>query len=388
MLTPHFDVTPYKWNPGSVAQNGDDGDTYLTGTVKLNAFWDSFQSFMNGLIDGIGTPWRNRIINGNMDIWQAGATATGSGLNAIVWGPDRFLGQAYAGVTGSGSSTITLNQQAFTAGQSVVPGNPAYYARLKASAVGTAVTGAFIRTLQYIEDVRSLAGGWIAVSFYAKADVARTVAIGVGQNFGTGGSAATTTGASVAITTAWARYTVQIQLPSVNGKTIGANSSVSVGIYLYNSDPSAGIPVVGSWSVTPYLDITKVQVEQVAATDSPATEFELRPLGVEEIMCKRFLCVLRGGIQGRWSSTSVVRLYTNFDVPMRRVPDFSVVSTTLALEATAQLGYTMTGASITTFRSDTQGAAIDFTGTVASGPAGNSFAQLNTVGAALFRAEF
>src|SRR5210317_2024163 len=69
----------------------------------------------------VGLGIKNRIINGNFDIWQRGTsfsvTASTNIYTADRW---RFVG---AGFTG------TLTRQNFTAGQTDVPNNPDYFAR-------------------------------------------------------------------------------------------------------------------------------------------------------------------------------------------------------------------------------------------------------------------
>lgn len=63
--------------------------------------------------------FRNKIINGDFDIWQRGVSQTSSGYGSA----DRWR-NTHAG------STKTTSRQAFTFGQTDVPGNPTYYMRM------------------------------------------------------------------------------------------------------------------------------------------------------------------------------------------------------------------------------------------------------------------
>jgi hypothetical protein len=99
---------------------------------------------------------------------------------------------------------------------------------------------------QPIENVQTLAGQQITVSFWAKADSARTSTIYIAQNFGSGGSAPVSTLTSQALTTSWVRYSLTVTLGSISGKTIGTSSSLSVGLF-YTAGNATGAPVMDVW---------------------------------------------------------------------------------------------------------------------------------------------
>jgi len=364
--------------------DGKDGDTN-------RAAWEKTEHNFNDLYGGAMSvqAMKNKLINGKFDIWQAGPAATATSVNAIAWGPDRYLGQAYNGSAGTGSSTITLNQQAFATGQDVVPGNPKWFARLQATAVGPqGGTGSMIRTLQYIEDVSTLAGGMATLSVWLKADSPRNIGFALQQNFGSGGStsvmAAQTT---FAVTTAWQRFTFSFPVPSIAGKTLGDGHNLSLSLYLYkqdNSDNTTFAPL-GSWATGIYLDFAMMQLE----AGSIATDFDARPFAIEELLCKRYCTTSRSLLIGRWSSATSVRFYNDFEVPMRRAPSCSLLLSAFQAEATQVAIYTINGAQLINLLSDNRRSLMDVTGTISGGtPSAGAMAQLNQPQVFLFRAEF
>jgi hypothetical protein len=173
---------------------------------------------------------KNKIINGDFRVWQRGTSitpATGYGFTADRW-------RTYSW----GSSTSTVTQQTFTPGTAPVAGYEGqYFLR-----VNSTNTNTFIG--QQIEDVRTLAGQTVTVSFWAKAAsaISGTANIAFDQNFGSGGSSTVNTSfsAGTSFTTSWARYSYTGTLPSVSGKTIGSSSfidlTISLGVVNNNFD--------------------------------------------------------------------------------------------------------------------------------------------------------
>lgn len=364
--------------------DGKDGDTNRTA-------WEKAEHNFNDLYGGAMSvqSMKNKVINGKLDVWQAGATAAASSTNAMAWGPDRYLGQAYNGSTGSGTSTITLNQQSFVPGQTAVPGNPRWFARLQPTALGTqGGTGSMIRTVQYVEDVSTLAGGTATFSVWLKADSARTVGFLAQQNFGAGGSPAVLAAQTTfAVTTSWQRFTFTFPVPSMAGKTIGANSNLSLVLYLHKQDNADGTSFapLGTWATSGYLDFALMQLE----SGSIATDFDDRPSAIEMLLCKRYCTTSKAFNLGRWGSATSVRIFNDFEVPMRRSPDGSLLLSSFDVEAVQVAIYTISNAQITTCYGDERRVLVDITGTVSGGtPSAGAMAQINRTQAMLFRAEF
>lgn len=217
---------------------------------------------------------RNKIINGNFDFWQRG-TSGSSGFVADRW------------ETFQVGSTVAISAQSFTVGQTDVPSEPKYFHRT----VVTSSAGAsnYVLTTQAIESVRTFAGQTITVSFWAKADAAKNVALEFVQAFGTGGSpSASVTGIGsqlIALTTSWQQFSVTIAVPSISGKTLGTAGDDYLGMIFWwdaGSTFNARTASLGQQSGT--FDISQIQVE----AGSVATPFEHRPIGVEQALCQRY----------------------------------------------------------------------------------------------------
>lgn len=227
--------------------------------------------------------FRNKIINGNFDVWQRGTSQTNSGYGSA----DRWQ------CTNTGTTKV-VSRQAFTLGQTEVPGNPKYFIRH----VVTSVSGAsnFCVMQQKIEDVAFFGGKTVTVSFWAKANSAKNIAIDFYQNFGTSGSTGITDIGltSVALTTAWKKYAITITLPSVSGKTIGANDYLDLRFWFDcgSAMDSSINTLIGQQSGT--FDIAQVQLEE----GTVATPFEQRPIGLEVILCQRYFEPLAFFVQG------------------------------------------------------------------------------------------
>jgi len=182
---------------------------------------------------------KNKIINGDFGIFQRSTSATVS-ADATYYAPDRWKSY-YA----SGGTTVTWSRQPFTAGAAPVAGYEGiYFSRISAASSFSA--GGEIGMYQPIENVQTLAGQTITVSFFAKADSARNSSVYIAQNFGSGGSAPVSTLTTKALTTSWERYSVTVTLGSLTGKTIGTGSSLSVGLF-YTAGNATGAPVMDVW---------------------------------------------------------------------------------------------------------------------------------------------
>jgi len=222
---------------------------------------------------------KNYIINGSFDVWQRGTIQT-----TVGWygSDDRWRND------GVGTTKVHSRQE-FTLGQIDVPGNPKYFSRT----VVTSVVGAgnYYQKVHFIEGVDTLSGKTATLSFWAKADAAKNIAIDFMQKFGTGGSPSATIdgiGAQlIALTTSWKKYTATINIPSISGKTLGTNGDDSlIFIFWFDASTAGTMPArsssLGQQSGT--FDIAQVQLEE----GSVATEFERRTYGEELELCQRY----------------------------------------------------------------------------------------------------
>jgi hypothetical protein len=220
---------------------------------------------------------KNKLINGNFDFWQRGTTASLSTVAAYV--ADRWY--SACGAVG------TVNRRALTPGQVLVPGNPDYYMEFAVSS-GDATTG-YATMIQHIENVQTLAGKQVTLSFYAKASSALNVAVTHKQGFGTGGSIATPDALiqKIALSTTWQKYSITYTVPSITGKTLGSDSKTHsyYSIYFWiaaGTDFSSFTGTLGMQTGT--FDFAQIQLEE----GPTATNFEQRPYGLELMLCQRY----------------------------------------------------------------------------------------------------
>ena len=225
----------------------DNSSLVKNGAQDIRALGDAIDTSVWNI--GFGQAGKNKIINGDFNIWQRGTSFACTGPTR-VFGADRF----------SATGNLTYSRQNFTAGTAPVAGyENQYFARLDVTS-NSANYDFGIR----LEDARTFAGQTVTLSFWAKASSAASNVYfpRVFQNFGTGGSpssAVYTDGASIALTTSWARYTTTLSIPSVSGKTFGTNNDSYLGVI---------IQLVTSSTIT--LDFWGWQLEY----GSKATPFE------------------------------------------------------------------------------------------------------------------
>jgi microcystin-dependent protein len=240
--------------------------------IKYTAAYVPQESELVPRINALETGGTNYIINGAFDIWQRGTSFS----NPVTgtFSSDRWR----AGFDGSGV-TRTVSQQAFALGSAPAAGYEGeYFYRYAQTVAGTSAT--FSNVLeQPIEDVRTLSGQTITVSFWAKADATRTVRPIFTQYFGTGGSPSSTTttsGTLQTLTTSWARYTSTVTLPSMSGKTIGTGNNDCLILTIQSLTINA----------TQTIDIWGVQVE----AGSYATSFKRNASNIQAELaaCQRY----------------------------------------------------------------------------------------------------
>jgi len=258
--------------------------------------------------------FRNKIINGNFDFWQRGTSTSTDGYLSDRWRTN---------VTGS---TFTSSRQAFTLGQTDVPNEPSYFHRV----VVTSVAGASNYCILYqpIESLRTFAGQTATLSFWAKADASKNMAVDFAQYFGSGGSpSSSVTGIGVttcALTTSWQKFTITVSVPSISGKTLGTDNNDWFGPTFWfdaGSDYNSRTNSLGQQSGT--FDIAQVQLE----VGSVATPFEVRPLGTELAMCQRYYELFGQSGVGRVTSSTTGDMSFNFVIPKRATPTISLVGT-------------------------------------------------------------
>jgi len=298
-----------------------------------------------------GSAWQpvmqnqNVIIGGGFDIWQRGTSFTNPASAANVYTADRWvLDFADANPT---SNSIT--RQTFTPSELNAAGfgDAQFYIRSTLTTIGS--TTVYNPLSTRVEDVRTLAGQTVTLSFWAKTDSARNVVAFVNQVFGSGGSgevSATPSSVTFAATTSWQRFSQTFVMPSVSGKTIGANSFVRVVIRQASASGSV-------------LDVWGVQLE----AGSVATPF-VRAGGTlqgELAACQRYFYKMTSGYpigSAAIRSSTLANPFIVHPVEMRTAPAFTASGTNAI--SIFEVG-TFTSTALGTFGSTPRATILDVT---------------------------
>jgi hypothetical protein len=303
----------------------DNSSLVKNGAQDIRALGDAVDTAVWNV--GFGQAGKNKIINGNFGIWQRGTSFT---TNAALTA-DRFKM-----VTTAAQGTVS--QQTFAPGAAPVAGYEAqYFLRYNATA-----SNLDPRILQEIEDVRTFAGQTVTVSFWAKSATSDALSnVSFRQTFGSGGSAQVdTTSSAFTLTSSWARYSATLSIPSITGKTIGANSSLRL---TFDLKDSAAFD----------FDVWGVQVE----AGSKATPFQLAGGGdpqSELAMCQRYYwrrsatspnSVFTPFASGATANATTHYMTVQYPVPMRTAPS-SVEFLSVSLAVPGGTGYVPTAISL------------------------------------------
>jgi hypothetical protein len=243
----------------------DNSSLVKNGAQDIRALGDAIDTSVWNV--GFGQAGKNKVINGDFGIWQRGTTFTNPAGDSYT--SDRFM--IDYGTAAPTSNSVT--RQTFTPAAAPVAGyESSFFFRSTLTTVGTTSR---LSIHHKIEDVRTYAGQTVTLSFYAKADSARSLGGFIQQNFGSGGSATVSTAITgQSITTAWTRFSMQVAVPSISGKTIGTSSFLNIRLD----------QAVAAGSV---LDIWGLQLEYGAK----ATPFQTASGGSiqgELAMCQRY----------------------------------------------------------------------------------------------------
>ena len=330
------DTAPASPSVGTQWFNTSTGKTY----VYYDSFWVELDS--NGTSANGG---QNAIINGAFDIWQRGTSFTGTAAQNTAYQSDRWKSE------NNSTTGLTISQQIFTPGTAPQAGYEGQYFYRYAATSASSVHGFG----QPIEDVRTLAGQTITLSFWAKASSSFTLTTILTQIFGSGGSSAVDISTSITIGTSWTRYTWTTTLGSMNGKTIGTNSSLN-------------LRFLNLTNATFTLDFWGVQLE----AGSVATPFKRNAPSIQAELaaCQRYYWRSSTNTSsnpytivatGSATSTTNVMCVLNVPVTMRITPS-SVVASNLAATADQSATIAITGASVAN-GSSPNAPAVALTGT-------------------------
>ena len=280
-------------------------------TVKTNAILDASggtTATVNGYTPTASNmAGRNRIINGNMAIWQRGTSFTPA-LSTIVYTIDRWF------VIAEGAAP-TISQTAADFGP--------YYSSPTLTITGIA-SNTETKLYQRIESANSsdLAGQTVTFSFWAYQTTGTTQTIyqsstyanTTTDNFGAGQTAIDTNAAMTPTVASgvWTQVSCQIAIPTVAVKGIQVILNVGTN---------------GALGSGQTFSIGKVQLEK----GSTATDFEYRPYSTELALCQRYTIKAGGDTSSQDLGMAVLTGSTNargvFPLPvvMRSVPTFTLV---------------------------------------------------------------
>ena len=271
-VAPSLPYTAIHSAQASMPATGVDGQVWLDtdGTLSDTAFVPLTGGTMTGnlnvpSINSGPIVGRNKVLNGDFSIWQRGTTATNGFL------ADRWY------FNGGAATSFSQTRQAFTPGSAPISGYEGkYFWRNTITNVGSE-TAWYLNT--YIEDVQTLAGQTATFSFFAKSDSPRALSAYLLQRFGDSGSTnVSTTIGTASVTTSWQRFTFTISIPSISGKTIGANNLIQI---FFAMTPASGM-VLDLWGIqleagnqaTPFHTATPNQQTELAACQRYFVRYE------------------------------------------------------------------------------------------------------------------
>lgn len=260
------------------------------------------------------TGYRSEIINGNFSIWQRATSQVTDGYGS----DDRWL-------NGNVGSTKNHSRQPHAVGETAVPGSPPWFSRT----IVTSVAGAanYVLKLQRMGSAGIFHGINATLTFWARADTNRQIAVDLQQNFGTGGSpSAAVTGIGAqkfSLTSAWQKFSAVIAIPSISGKVIGTNDDSYLALTFWfdaGSNFNARTATLGQQSGT--FDLSHVSFVAGDATKEN-DPYVYRTYHEELMYCMRFFQRVRTFFSGNTTNASQYYSAVMLPVPMRKTPTLS-----------------------------------------------------------------
>lgn len=213
------------------------------------------------------------MVDGKFDFWYEGTSQTSNGYGSATM---RFCDHT--------GSTKTHSREELALG-TTLPNIHVPTARFYSRTSVTSVAGStnYVRLQQKIENGNTLAGKIVTVSFFGKADAAKTLGVTLSQGFGVGGSGTTyilpDSVSTISLTSTWQYYSVVFTIPSLSYKTVVYDSSHVLYLnFWFDAGSSVSINTLGLGmpQQSGTFDIACVQLEE----GSVATPFEELPAEV------------------------------------------------------------------------------------------------------------
>lgn len=218
---------------------------------------------------------KNKIINGDFDIWQRGTMQTSTGYGS----DDRWYN------ANIGSNKIH-SQQDLEPKQPKIPPYIQHYSRTIVNSVEgiNNMCGKF----QKIEDVRTLAGKIATLSFYARTDSPKSIAVSYSQYFGKFGNHSLTLdydGTKLLLSTIWKKYEVVFNIPSILTKDISNDATDYLELkFWFDAGSNFNMRTDSLGQQSGVFDITNVRLED----NEYAATFERRSIMQEIRLCQRY----------------------------------------------------------------------------------------------------
>jgi hypothetical protein len=310
--------------------------TYLEDSNSLQLYGADGWTAAGGVSSG------NAIINGAFEINQRGFTSSTA--------TNTYMFDRWRTTLGGASGTATYSAQTFPANDA--PLDSAEQTNfLRVVTTGQTNTNSFANFLTFIENVRTLAGERVTLSFYAKAATGTPkIFAEIDQNFGSGGSTRVLTPvSSFTLSDSWERFNFTVTLPSVDGKTIGASNFLSANFWVSaGSDFNSRTNSLGIQSNT--FDIWGVQLE----AGPVATPFRrnANSLQGELAACQRYFFVLTP------PTTGYTKLASGYVQNANIVQACGPISHPVTMRAAPTVTFTFTSNNISSY----DGAEGDVTG--------------------------
>lgn len=329
-------------------------------------------AYIGSVNDGPISGFRNRIINGSMDIFQRG-TATTIGASS-VYALDRWL---FGREAGTESARFTVTQEALTTSDAPYAVGITTTMKIDVTTASGGISAAQSHYLmQRIEgyNISDLAYGTSSakpctLSFWLKTDVKTgTMAVSL---YNTGNRHYVQ---SISATTSWTKYSLTFpgdtsgSLPNDNNNALQVMFVLSAGSNLqstanawtsgFKNSLSSQADFTDNTSNNIY--ITGVQLEP----GTVATPFERRSFGQELALAQRYYwqvggdsCTITGAA---WATTSA-NYHTRFHVPMRTAPTVTINSPltgdVFGAGSKTYTGTSVNATSISGFRFDATGSS-------------------------------
>jgi hypothetical protein len=251
--------------------------------------------------------FKNRIINGGMDIAQRGTSFTSGANNNDAYVLDRFY------ILSDGNDAIDVTQTTtvptgakFSIGLDVETTNKKFgIAQIIENAncfdaIGGAVTLSFqakVSATTKLDNVKCAIVAW--------SGTADSVTSNIISAWGAEGTNPTlianatyeNTPANLNVTTSFATYSVTANVDTAS------TSNIIVFIWSDVTDTTAG----------DFLYITNIQLEK----GSTATSFDYRSIGTELQLCQRYFQIAGAGATGKINGTTLIGVGVQYKVPMR-----------------------------------------------------------------------